>query len=62
MQHLLDLPKRTRIMCTGRNLEDIAIVSLKREGTEIEADLVNTDSNSFTSLTLYTDYVEPIRS
>ncbi len=62
MQHLLDLPNHTRIMCTGRNLQDTAIVSLTRDDTEIRADLVDTDSNNFTSLRLYTDYVEPIRS
>ena len=62
MQHLLALPNHTRIMCTGRNLQDIAIVSLTRDDSEIRADLVDTDSINFTSLTLYTDYVEPIRS
>ncbi len=62
MQHLLALPNNTRIMCTGRNLQDTAIVSLKRADSEISADLVDTDSNNFTSLTLYTDYIEPIRS
>ena len=62
MQHLLALPNNTRITCTGRNLMDIAIVSLKRVDNQITADLVDTDSNSFTSLTLQSDYVEPIKS
>ena len=62
LQHLLALPEDTKIMCTGNDSQSIAIAALKKVGNQIMAELVDTDSRTFTALTLSTDYVEQIRS
>lgn len=61
LEHLLSLPENTRIMCTGGTPTSVSIMSLTKQGNEIKANLVDTDSVNFTTLTLLTDYVEPIR-
>lgn len=58
--HLISLPQDTRIMCTGGTPESIAIYALKNQGNQIMAELVDTDGRAFTTLTLISDYVEPI--
>ena len=62
LEHLLALPEDTRIMCTGNDSQAITIISLKKQGNQILADLADTDSRAFTTLTLTSDYIEPIRS
>ena len=62
LEHLLALPEDTKIMCTGNDSQSIAIAALKKQGNEIMAELVDTDVRAFTTLTLRSDYVEPIRS
>ena len=62
LEHLLALPEDTKIMCTGNDSQSIAIAALKKQGNEIMAELVDTDVRAFTTLTLLSDYVEPIRS
>lgn len=61
LEHLMALPVNNKIMCTGGNLLDVPIMSLRKEDNSIKAEFVNTDSVNFTTLTLRTDYVEPIR-
>ena len=61
LEHLFALPVSNKIMCTGNNLLDVAIMSLRKEDNVIKAEFVDTDSANFTTLTLLTDYVEPIR-
>lgn len=61
LEHLFALPENTRIMCTGGTPTSVSIMSLEKQGNEIKANLVDTDSNNFTTLTLLTDYVEQIR-
>ena len=61
LEHLMALPVNNKIMCTGNNLLDVAIMSLRKEDNTIKAEFVDTDSASFTTLTLLNDYVEPIR-
>ena len=55
------LPEDNKITCTGNDSQSIAIMSLKKQGNEIMAELVDTDARAFTTLTLRSDYVEPIR-
>ena len=62
LQHLFALPENTKIMCTGNSPQSVAIMSLRKQGNEIMAELVDTDGCAFTTLTLVNDYVEPIRS
>lgn len=62
LEYLMTLPENTKIMCTGTTVLDIVILSLSKVGNQIIAGLVDTDSVSFTTLRLFTDYVEPIRS
>ena len=61
LEHLFALPENTKITCTGNDSQAIAIMSLRKQGNEIIAELVDTDARSFTTLTLSSDYVEPIR-
>ena len=56
------LPENNKITCTGNNLLDVAVMSLRKQDNTIKAEFVDTDSVAFTTLTLVTDYVEPIRS
>ena len=60
LEHLMALPVNNRIMCTGVNLQDVAIISLRKEDNVIKAEFLNTDSANFTTLILMNDYVEPI--
>ena len=60
LEHLMALPVNNKIMCTGNNLLDIAVMSLRKEDNTIKAEFVDTDSANFTTLTLLNDYVEPI--
>ena len=60
LEHLMALPVNNKIMCTGNNLLDVAIMSLRKEDNTIKAEFVDTDAASFTTLTLLNDYVEPI--
>ena len=62
LEHLLALPENTEIMCTGNTTETVAIMSLKKQGNEIMATLVDTAGCAFTTLRLVSDYVEPIKS
>ena len=62
LEHLFALPEDTRIMCTGGTPQSLAIMSLRKQDNQIKADLVDTDSRAFTTLTLVSDYVEPIKS
>ena len=62
LEHLLALPEGTKIMCTGNTAESVAIMSLRKQDNQIIAELVDTDGCSFTTLTLTSDYVEPIKS
>ena len=61
LEHLFALPEDTKITCTGNDSQSIAIMSLKKQGNGIMAELVDTDARAFTTLTLRSDYVEPIR-
>ena len=61
LEHLLALPESTKIMCTGNSPQSVAIMSLIRQDNQIIAELVDTDGCSFTTLTLISDYVEPIK-
>ena len=61
LEHLMALPEDNKITCTGNDSQSIAIMSLKKQGNEIMAELVDTDARAFTTLTLSSDYVEPIR-
>ena len=60
LEHLLASPEGTKITCTGNDSQSIAIMSLKKQDNQIMAELVDTDSRTFTTLTLVSDYVEPI--
>ena len=60
LEHLMALPENNKITCTGNNLLDVAIISLSKQDNTIKAEFVDTDSANFTTLTLLTDYVEPI--
>lgn len=62
LEHLLALPENIKIMCTGNTSESVAITSLTKQGNQIMANLVDTDGRSFTTLTLVSDYPEPIKS
>lgn len=62
LEHLMALPEDNNITCTGNDSQGIAIVALKKQGNQIMAELVDTDVHAFTTLTLRSDYVEPIRS
>ena len=62
LEHLFALPNNTKIMCTGNNPASVAIMSLRRVDDHIMADFVDTDGQAFTTLTLASDYVEPIKS
>ena len=61
LEHLMALPVNNKITCTGNNLLDVAIMSLRKEDNAIKAEFVDTDAASFTTLTLLNDYVETIR-
>ena len=61
LEYLMSLPENNKITCTGNNLLDVAIMSLRKEDNTIKAELVDTDAVSFTTLTLLNDYVETIR-
>ena len=61
LEHLMALPVNNKITCTGNNLLDVAIMSLRKEDNSIKAEFVDTDAASFTTLTLLNDYVETIR-
>ena len=61
LEHLMALPENNKITCTGNNLLDVAVMSLRKQDNEIKAEFVDTDSANFTTLTLLNDYVEPIR-
>ena len=61
LEHLMALPVNNKITCTGNNLQDVAIMSLRKEDNSIKAEFVDTDAASFTTLTLLNDYVETIR-
>lgn len=61
LEHLMALPENNKITCTGNNLLDIAVISLRKQDNTIKAEFVDTDSADFTTLTLLNDYVEPIR-
>ena len=62
LEHLFALPEDTKITCTGNTSQSVAIMSLRKQGNQIVTDLVDTDSCAFTTLTLISDYAEPIRS
>ena len=62
LEHLFALPESTKIMCTGNSQQSVAIMSLRKQGNQIVAELVDTDGCSFTTLTLRSDYVEPIKN
>ena len=62
LEHLLALPENTKITCTGNSPESVAIMSIRKQDNQIIVELVNTDGYGFTTLTLISDYVEPIRS
>ena len=62
LEHLFALPENTEMMCTGNTAETLAIISLKKQDNQIMANLVDTDGRAFTTLTLISDYVEPIKS
>ena len=62
LEHLLALPVNTKITCTGNTAESVAIMSLRKQDNQIMVDLVDTDARGFTTLTLVSDYVEPIKS
>ena len=62
LQYLLALPEDTKIMCTGFSATDETIIYLKRVNNEISAMLPDTGGYNFTTLNLFKDYVEPIRS
>ena len=62
LKHLLALPESTKIMCTGNSPQSVAIMSLRKQDNQIIVELVDTDGCTFTTLTLVSDYVEPIRS
>lgn len=62
LEHLLAIPENTKITCTGNTSTSVAIMSLRKQGNQIMVELVDTDSCAFTTLTLVTDYVEPIKS
>lgn len=59
-KYLFSLPESTRIMCTGGTPASVAIISIKKQGNEIMADLVDTDGVVFTTPILISDYVEQI--
>ena len=61
LEHLFALPESTKIMCTGNSQQSVAIMSLRKQDNQIIAELVDTDGCSFTTLTLTSDYVEPIK-
>ena len=54
------LPENNKITCTGNNLQDVAVISLSKQDNTIKAEFVDTDSATFTTLTLLNDYVEQI--
>ena len=62
LEHLFALPENTKITCTGNSSMSVAIMSLRKQDNQILAELVDTDGCAFTTLTLISDYVEPIRS
>lgn len=61
LEHLFAIPENTKIMCTGNDPQSIPIVSLQKQENEIVAYLADTDGRGFTTLTLFSDYVEPIK-
>ena len=61
LEHLMSLPENNKIMCTGSNLLDVGVISLRKEDNTIRAEFIDTDSAVFTTLTLLNDYVETIR-
>lgn len=60
-KYLFSLPENTRIMCTGGTPTSVVIISIKNQGNQIMADLVDTDGVVFTTPILISDYVEQIR-
>lgn len=62
LAHLMSLPNNTNIMCSGFTATDDAIVKLSRQDNLLIAGMPDSEAYSFTTLTLVTDYVEPIRS
>ena len=60
LEYLMALPENNKITCTGNNLLDVAVMSLRKEDNVIKAEFVDTDSANFTTLTLLNDYVEAI--
>ena len=61
LQHLLALPEDTKITCTGFSAADEAIISLHRTGNQINVATPDTGGYSFTTVRLFSDYVEPIK-
>ena len=61
LEHLFALPENNKITCTGNNLQDIAVMSLSKYNNQINVEFVDTDGRAFTTLTLISDYVEPIK-
>ena len=61
LEHLFALPENTKIMCTGNTSQSVAIMSIRKQDNQIVVGLVDTDSCVFTTLTLISDYVEPIK-
>ena len=61
LEHLFALPENTKIMCTGNTSQSVAIMSIRKQDNQIAVELVDTDGCSFTTLTLISDYVEPIK-
>lgn len=61
LEHLFAVPENIRIMCTGGTPTSAPIMSLRKQYDQIRADLVDTDTVNFTTLTLISDYVEQIR-
>ena len=61
LEHLMALPENNKITCTGNNSLDVAIISLRKQDNTIVAEFADTDSSTFTTLTLLNDCVETIR-
>lgn len=61
-EYLFALPEDTPITCTGFSAKDEAIIYLRKADNQIMAYLPDTGSYNFTTVRLFKDYVEPIRS
>lgn len=62
LAHLMALPNRTNIMCSGFTVTDDVIVKLSRDNNLLIAGMPDSEGYSFSTITSVTDYVEPIRS